>query len=454
MRTIQTGNPSNPEKNTLLWQYRMEEKGSMDKYFWYLILIFLLGIFIVIFRNKSGRTQSEINFGNVFSGLFQIQTENRLLEKPFILKLKKLKDKWEYFLFKKVNIDDSFSGKEGYVFGEDMTKSIFGDDYCGEAFIYDQVYKAAFVQKKLKESGVELLFLFAPGKASVYPEKLPDYLRKTKHKKTNYETYITEGKNFNLNMIDFVQYFKTLKSQTPYPLFPKYGSHWSFYAECIVVDSTIRRLEQMTNVNLPNFNYTNVRLLDTVKFRDADIFQKMNLEVPKGNLLAYPDKFTFEHGEDVHAQKVLGIGDSYYQCFQYTGAMHEAFGDGKQWYYYNSILPKDEKNPEVWELDLKSELLGHKAILVLCNELNLTLFGSGFINEAYELFSNPEQYYDYKKDRDRVNYFRKEIHRNKDSLDLVASESQRRRISVDSLITEISLKKLAQEKLKKIESVD
>lgn len=123
----------------------------------------------------------------------------------------------------------------------------------------------------------------------------------------------------------------------------------------------------------------------------------MNLEVPKGNLLAYPDKFTFEHGEDVHAQKVLGIGDSYYQCFQYTGAMHEAFGDGKQWYYYNSILPKDEKNPEVWELDLKSELLGHKAILVLCNELNLTLFGSGFINEAYELFSNPEQYYDYKK---------------------------------------------------------
>jgi hypothetical protein len=64
------------------------------------------------------------------------------------------------------------------------------------------------------------------------------------------------------------------------------------------------------------------------------------------------------------------------------------------------------------------------------------------------LFSNPEQYYDYKKDRDRVNYFRKEIHRNKDTLDLVASESQRRRISVDSLITEISLKKLAQEKLK------
>ena len=93
VRTIQTGNPTKSETNTGLWPYRMEEKGNMDKYAWYLILIFLLCIFIVIFRSKSGRTQSEINIGNVFSGLFQIQTENRLLEKPFILKLKKLKNK-------------------------------------------------------------------------------------------------------------------------------------------------------------------------------------------------------------------------------------------------------------------------------------------------------------------------------------------------------------------------
>ncbi|MBK8642712.1 MAG: hypothetical protein IPN15_11035 [Saprospiraceae bacterium] len=63
-------------------------------------------------------------------------------------------------------------------------------------------------------------FIFAPAKGSVYPEMLPDYILKTKHKKTNYETYISEGNRLKLNMIDFVQYFKILKSQTPYPLFP------------------------------------------------------------------------------------------------------------------------------------------------------------------------------------------------------------------------------------------
>ncbi|MBK6823458.1 MAG: hypothetical protein IPG87_10875 [Saprospiraceae bacterium] len=179
-----------------------------------------------------------------------------------------------------MNIDDSFSGKNGYVFGTQMTKSIFGDDYCGEAFIYDQVYKAAFVQERLKQSGVELLFIFAPAKGSVYPEMLPDYILKTKHKKTNFETYISEGIRLKLNMIDFVQYFKILKSQTPYPLFSKYGSHWSFYGECIVIDSTIKRLEQLMRVNLPDFKYSDIRLLDTVLYRDADIFKKMEMEVP------------------------------------------------------------------------------------------------------------------------------------------------------------------------------
>ncbi len=429
------------------WNFTPDRQGSFDNYAWLGILLFLALIFLLPLKGDRLKQDLTFSFDHIYSGLFQVQTENSLLERPFFKQLKKLKNKIEYSFFKKVNIDDSFSGKNGYVFGTQMTKSIFGDDYCGEAFIYDQVYKAAFVQERLKQSGVELLFIFAPAKGSVYPEMLPDYILKTKHKKTNYETYISEGNRLKLNMIDFVQYFKILKSQTPYPLFSKYGSHWSFYGECIVIDSTIKRLEQLMRVNLPDFKYSDIRLLDTVLYRDADIFQKMELEVPGGNLLAYPDKIFFEHDQNTQSQKVLGIGDSYYDAFNYTGVMHEVFQDGKQWYYYNSILPKDVQNPEVWELDLRKEILSHRAILVLCNELNLTLLGSGFINEAYELFSNPDQYYFYKKDRDRINFFKKEIRRNKGVLDLVVSESQRRRMTVDSLITEISLKKLAKEKI-------
>ena len=368
----------------------------------------------------------EFSFSNFINGDYQEFIENKLQNKPFSIEL-----------------------KNDYIFGEYLTKAYFGDDYYGDSIIKEQVRKAKFVQEKLKEYKIELLFLLAPGKCSIYPEKLPSYILKTKKKTSNYLTYSRELENQNLNFIDFIKYFKAIKSITKYPLFSKYGSHWSYYAECIVIDTTITRLERLMNVDLPNILYDDIKVKDTSLYRDGDVLMKMHMEIPKGNLLAYPQNIKYEYGNDTKPQKILGIGDSYFRGFFYLNAMKNAFDNSQQWYYNNSIIPENPKNKEVWELDLKEEILKVKAIVIVCNEANLKNLGNGFIDNVYDLFFDPKKYYLIKKKSDEINKFKKVVRNNKDILDKLTKESKLKGITIDSLITETALKlKIEKSKIK------
>jgi len=423
-----------------------QDNSSLHKVLWYFVLGFLIILVLNQFKNNSSSATKDslvkATMHTLADRSYQEFYENKLLKKPFAINLKKYKNKYEYMLFEKINLEEAYAGKENYVFGESMTRAYFGDDYVGEEIIKEQVRKAKFVQTKLKELGVELLVLFAPGKNTIYSEFLPEYVLKTKKKPRNYETYLAECKNQNINIIDFVQLFTLLKPTTKYPLFPKYGSHWSYYAECKVVDTTIKKLEQLMNLNLPNIVYTDVTLKDTVLVRDGDILKKAQLDIPKGDSLAYPQSIGFEQGTSVQPQKIIGIGDSYFRGFYYLGALQHAFDNSQLWYYYNSIIPENTSNPEVWELDLKAEIMKTKAIVLLSNEMNLKNLGNGFIDDAYDLFSNPEKYYLKKKEKNKLNTIKKEIRTNKETLTQLTKKAQERGITIDSLITETAMSKI------------
>jgi hypothetical protein len=419
---------------------------------WYCISILLIIIFFKQINdvyNSKKESNIEVSFSNFINGNYQEFIENKLHSMPFTIELMNQNKKYEYLFFKKLNLNNFYSGNDDYIFGEYLTKAYFGDDYYGDIIIKDQVQKAKLVQKKLKEYNIELLFLLAPGKSSIYTEKLPSYILKTKKKTSNYLTYSKELENQNLNFIDFIKYFKAIKSTIKYPLFSKYGSHWSYYAECIVIDTTIKRLERLMDVNLPNILYNDIKVKDTSLYRDGDVLMKMHMEIPKGNLLAYPQNIKYEYGNDVKPQKILGVGDSYFRGFFYLNAMKNAFDNSQQWYYNNSIIPENPKNNEVWELDLKEEILKVKAIVIVCNEANLKNLGNGFIDNVYDLFFDTKKYYLNKKKSDEINKYKKVVRNNKYILDKLTKESKLKAITIDSLITETALKlKIEKSKIK------
>lgn len=408
------------------------------KVLWFGLFGFMIFIFLKVLKNDplSKVDPLELTSEAFFSKSYQDASESRLLAKPFITDFKKLKIDFDYEHYGIINLDDAYKGKSDYIFGELMTRAYFGDDYVGDEVIKEQVRKAKYVQDKLKEQGIELLLMFAPGKSSIYTEFLPDNVLKTKKKISNYEAYVKECKSKQVNVLDFVHYFKKLKPTSKYPLFPKYGSHWSYYGECLVVDTTIKRLEKMMGVNLPSISFNDFKMLDTTRFRDGDIYGKAGLVVPKGDSLAYPASIGFEQGPGIKPEKILAIADSYFRGFFYIRAMLNTFADSKQWYYYNSIVPESIDNPEVWELDLKAEILSKKAILIMCNEANLKNLGNGFIDDAYELFSNPKQYYANKQSKDKISKFKKQIRNDNALLTKLTTNAQQRGITLDSMITE------------------
>ena len=74
--------------------------------------------------------------------------------------------------------------------------------------------------------------------------------------------------------------------------------------------------------------------------------------------------------------------------------------------------------------------------------MNLKTLGDGFIDNAYELFSNPDKYYADKKQSDAINTYKKTIRNNKDMLAQLTNDAQQNGITLDSAIAVEAMKEM------------
>ena len=189
-----------------------------------------------------------------------------------------------------------------------------------------------------------------------------------------------------------------MKSSTPYPLFPKFGHHWSYFGECLAIDTIIGFIENLHHCDLPNISWDKIDVVDTARSRDADVLRSMNLykNPDQNQKLAYP-RILFEKDSLKNRTRVLTISDSYWYGPVYMGVPQNCFAGGSFWYYYNKIIPNPAgatEKIEVWQLDLKKEIESNQVIMLLYSDGNLSAFANNFIEDAYELYSNPKVYYE------------------------------------------------------------
>lgn len=282
-----------------------------------------------------------------------------------------------------------------------------------------------------------MLLVFAPGKGEYCNEQIDD---KYKHpiKNTNYNDYISVCKQNNINTLDLKAYFQLLKPLTPYPLFPKFGHHWSYFGECLAVDTIIGFIENLHHCDLPNISWDNIDVVDTVRSRDADVLRSMNLyKNPNQNQkLAYPS-ILFESDSIKNRTRVLTISDSYWYGPVYMGVPQNCFAGGSFWYYYNKIIPNPAgatEKIEVWQLDLKKEIESNQVIMLLYSDGNLTSFANAFIEDAYELYTNPKAYYERNEKDKAIRQNQKLIRETPNLLKKSTKKSQDLQIPLDSAI--------------------
>jgi hypothetical protein len=323
----------------------------------------------------------------------------------------RLNNQLYYEAFNQIRVNGFVMGKENYVFSENYIFAAYGDDLIKEEKIKIQMEKARVVRDSLKRKGIDLVIMFAPGKGTFCPDFISD---KYKHpvKVTNYDLYKKHAGLNGLDVMDLTSYFQKIKKASPYPLFTRFGHHWSFYAECVAVDVMIKYIEALRKTDLPDILWGEVDLVDTSRSRDADVLKSMNLykDPPQNMKLAYP-QVKFEDDSSKNKTRVLVIGDSYWYGPVYMGVPQNCMAKGEFWYYYNRVVPtrKVGEKLEVWELDLKTEIEKNQVIVLEYSDGNLPGFGNGFIEDAYELYTSPKTFYARKEINRQVQAYAKQI---------------------------------------------
>lgn len=333
-----------------------------------------------------------------FDGSYQTEIDDYNNDHwAFKEKMVRLNNQFYYSTFNQLRVNGFVSGKDNYVFSEGYIFSAFGDDLLPEPKITELLQKAKVVQDTLKKKGIDLLFVYAPGKGAYCKEFVQSkYVHAIKN--TNHNLFVSNSKKLNINYLDLYTYFENLKSKSPYVLFPKFGHHWSYYGACIASDTIIKHIEKLHSKDLPNINWTQINVIDSSlsTTRDADVLKSMNLLTsPKQNMkLAYP-QIQFENDSLKNTTRVLTISDSYWYDQMYMGVPQQCFAGGQFWYYYNKVIPSPipGEKVEVWQLDLKQELESNKVIMLLYSDGNLPTYGNNFIKDAYELYTSPKTYY-------------------------------------------------------------
>ncbi|MCD4774164.1 MAG: hypothetical protein K8R41_12365 [Bacteroidales bacterium] len=299
----------------------------------------------------------------------------------------RMSNQLDYSFFNELNAEGIICGKNDVFFEEDYIKEYNGDYFIGKDAIEKKLKHLKFIQEKLNEKGIDLITIFEPGKASFYPELIPDKFNISEKKISNYDLYSMQANEFGINNIDLNKYFLSIKDTCKYLLYPNCGTHWSTYGMYLAADTLMKFIEYQREIDLPEIELKSLELTNKPRFSDNDLEKTMNLifsiSQPE---LAYPE-LVFIDNELKTKPDVLIIGDSYYFNIHVSDIPKNVFSSESFWLYNKSVYPETYfKNLPVKSLNLKEEIEKRDVILLMITERFMHSFLWGFIENVYKLY--------------------------------------------------------------------
>lgn len=318
-----------------------------------------------------------------FQETFNTQLENHI---GFRNTLVRINNQVDFSAFSKANAEGVIAGKNGELFEEDYLKEATGLYYVGDEVWERKAAQLKAVQDTLTALGKTLVVVFEPGKATYYPELMPREYRNIPENPTNYGQMLKSFGKQQVNVLDLDAFFRQIKTEQPYPLFLKGGTHWSYYGAALAADTTIAYLTHKSGINIPDMKVEGVKQLDTIRHPDNDIGLAMNLIFPlRQEKPAYPI-ISFSKNDSKSAD-VLIVGDSFYFNWLNDFIPSSAFGNFDFWYYNNNIIHGNGyADGKVADKNFKDEILKRDIILIMITGRFHHAFAWNFDEQLYDLF--------------------------------------------------------------------
>jgi hypothetical protein len=312
---------------------------------------------------------------NWFSGSFQPAfTPCVDYHTGFHASLVRLNNQLAYTLFRISPIPDVVVGKEGYLYTPNFVNAYTGRDYIGEQAIADQVNKLKRINDFLTSAGKNFIVVFVPNKSRVYPEFLPDQAIKNRGI-SNYDMFVKQFQQHpEISFLDLNEYFIRIKDSTEYPLFPKYGIHWTTIAcQTLVPDTLLSFILHALGKSYQPIKPLRVDYTESLKGSDYDLYELMNLiSVQSGEAIPYP-VFREDPDSSRYPYRILTIGDSFFWGIYGIYPWGSAFSGNDFWFYGERMYPiskyKDLSRDSVRLIG--KEILRHQVLIFILAEVNL-----------------------------------------------------------------------------------
>ncbi len=292
----------------------------------------------------------------------------------------------DYSLFGIIHAEGFIRGKQGYLYEEDYIHEYTGEYFIGQAAIDKKLLRLKDVIDSLRARHVTLLLVYEPGKASFYPEHIPLRFHPEKRSLTNYEYMTRRSAELGIGFLDMNRYFLLMKDTARFPLFPKYGMHWSLFGVPYAVDTLARAIEHETGVALPRFSSGRYIRSGIPMGSDNDIGELLNVVCPLHPTQGGFPQVTFAKSPPAPL-KVLAIADSYYLNI-ITAYGRKMFASQDYWYYNKKVFPYQNNNPPLYvdKSNLREKLENYNLVLLMISEINLHCGFWNFADEAYAAF--------------------------------------------------------------------
>lgn len=364
-----------------------------------------------------------------FNGNYQQETERFVEERVgFRSLLVRIRNQIDFLLYKKAHAEGVIIARDGVIIEEDYILEYLGRIFIGKNTINQKLERVKFVQDTLAKKGIRLAIVFAPGKASFHSNLIPRRYKPWNKSLSNYEYFTRRCKELGIDHLDLNRYFLDIKENAAYPLYPKYGTHWSTYGMTLAADTLVRFVESLTGKPMNHLESGLVELSNQLRDTDFDGGKSMNLlwKPPTGKM-AYP-VIRFEQDPGRHRPMVLVIADSYYWNIYNTGLPRALFANDAFWYYHRQVYPDFYINQKTTDqLDIKEETEKQEVILVMITERFLYTAFWNFTDDLYRIYK-PEYKVDY-----FYNYANF-IRRDRQWFDDVISEAKKRQVSLEEMI--------------------
>jgi hypothetical protein len=295
----------------------------------------------------------------------------------------------KYSLFDIITAQSVIVGKNGFLYEVNYIKALFGHDYVGDEVVLQHAAKLSAISNWLHLHDKHLVVMLAPGKASFFPENVPDRFAGLAKGKRNDFAYAEALADYGVPVIHGNPWFSAMRDTARFALFPKCGIHWSYYGLTLAFDSLISTMENVSGRKWLDFNIKRIEVTHKLRSPDRDLWEGLNI-------IFKPDDYAMPYPELVMTKtdtppKVMVVADSYYWQWFGSGYATEAFGEHSFWYYNEQIFPGDGSPPiQRRNVDLLLRVLDSDFVIILLTDANLYRFGFGFVEQLDEAIKQQE----------------------------------------------------------------